>query len=109
MIELKDVGKVYHASDGDNRALDHVNLTIEDGDVFGIIGESGAGKSTLVRHLNLLERPTEGQVLIDGVDITGYQRFQGDVMLAAVVLCIVLVQVFQSLGDWLARIIDRRR
>ncbi len=72
MIELKDVGKVYNASDGDLRALDHINLTIDDGDMFGIIGESGAGKSTLVRHLNLLERPTEGRVIIDGVDITNF-------------------------------------
>ena len=76
MIELKDVGKVYNASDGDHRALDHINLTIADGDMFGIIGESGAGKSTLVRHLNLLERPTEGRVIIDDVDITDYQGKQ---------------------------------
>ena len=73
MIELKDVGKVYTANDGDHRALNHINLTIADGDMFGIIGESGAGKSTLVRHLNLLERPTEGRVIIDGVDITDFQ------------------------------------
>ena len=76
MIELRDVGKVYNASDGDHRALDHINLTIADGDMFGIIGESGAGKSTLVRHLNLLERPTEGRVIIDGVDITDFQGKQ---------------------------------
>ena len=63
MIELIDVGKVYSASDGDHRALDHINLTIADGDMFGIIGESGTGKFTLVRHLNLLERPTEGRVI----------------------------------------------
>ena len=48
-----------------------MNLTINDGDVFGIIGASGAGKSTLVRCLNLLERPTEGAILYDGRDITG--------------------------------------
>ncbi len=76
MIELKDVGKVYHASDGDHRALDHINLKIDDGDIFGIIGESGAGKSTLVRLLNLLERPTEGQIVIDGDDITNYEGRQ---------------------------------
>ena len=76
MIELKDIGKVYHASDGDHRALNQVNLTIHDGDIFGIIGESGAGKSTLVRLLNLLERPTAGQVVIDGVDITGFEGRQ---------------------------------
>ena len=76
MIELKNVGKVYNASDGDHRALNNINLTIADGDMFGIIGESGAGKSTLVRHLNLLERPTEGRVIIDGVDITDFQGKQ---------------------------------
>ncbi len=76
MIELRDIGKVYNASDGDHRALQGVNLRIEDGDIFGIIGESGAGKSTLVRLLNLLERPTEGQVIIDDVDITNYEGRQ---------------------------------
>ena len=73
MIELHGIGKVYNASDGDHRALEDINLTIEDGDIFGIIGESGAGKSTLVRLLNLLERPTEGSVVIDGVDVTSFQ------------------------------------
>ena len=72
MIELRQVGKVYHASDGDNRALEDVNLTIRDGDIFGIIGESGAGKSTLVRLLNLLERPTEGRIIVDNSDITDF-------------------------------------
>jgi len=76
MIELQGIGKVYHASDGDHRALEDVNLKIDDGDIFGIIGESGAGKSTLVRLLNLLERPTEGRIVIDGVDITDYQGKQ---------------------------------
>ena len=72
MIELQQIGKVYHASDGDNRALEDVNLTIHDGDIFGIIGESGAGKSTLVRLLNLLERPTEGRIIVDDTDITDF-------------------------------------
>ena len=76
MIELRDIGKVYHASDGSHRALDGVNLAIDDGDIFGIIGESGAGKSTLVRLLNLLERPTEGRIVIDGDDITDYSGRQ---------------------------------
>ena len=73
MIELRDIGKVYTSKDGHHRALEHVNLTIADSDMFGIIGESGAGKSTLVRLLNLLERPTEGRVIIDGADVTDYQ------------------------------------
>ena len=76
MIELEGVGKVYHSSDGDHRALENINLTIADGDTFGIIGESGAGKSTLVRLLNLLERPTEGRIIIDGEDVTNYQGKQ---------------------------------
>ena len=76
MIELNDVGKVYHTSDGDLRALEHINLTIADGDIFGIIGESGAGKSTLVRLLNLLERPTDGRIIIDGEDVTDFEGRQ---------------------------------
>ena len=51
--------------------LHDINLTIDSGEVFGILGSSGAGKSTLVRCINLLERPTSGKVLIDGRDITG--------------------------------------
>ena len=73
LIELKHVGKVYQARDERHRALDDVSLTIEDGDIFGIIGASGAGKSTLVRHINLLERPTEGRIIIDDKDVTDYQ------------------------------------
>ena len=69
MIELQHVGKSY--INGNNRvdAIDDINLTIEDGEIFGIIGLSGAGKSTLVRCINFLERPTEGKILFDGVDI----------------------------------------
>ena len=67
MIELKHVKKVFPTNDGPFTALDDINLTIRDGDIFGIVGMSGAGKSTLVRCLNLLERPTEGQVCIDGL------------------------------------------
>ena len=50
-----------------------MSLTIGEGEIFGIIGQSGAGKSTLVRCINLLERPTSGRILIDGVDVTNYQ------------------------------------
>ena len=56
MIELKHLGKTYRAPDKEIVALDDINLTIRDGEIFGIIGLSGAGKSTLVRCLNLLER-----------------------------------------------------
>ena len=69
MIELKHISKVFPTADGEFTALNNVNITIEDGDVFGIVGMSGAGKSTLVRCINLLERPTSGQVVIDGKDL----------------------------------------
>ena len=69
MIELRHVSKVFPTADGELRALNDINLTIGDGDVFGIVGMSGAGKSTLVRCINLLERPTQGQVVIDGKDL----------------------------------------
>ena len=70
MIELKKLCKTYPAASGDVEALRDIDLTIEDGEIFGIIGLSGAGKSTLVRCINLLERPTSGSVVIDGQDIT---------------------------------------
>ncbi len=73
MIQIQHVCKTYGEGDAAHHALRNVNLTINDGDVFGIIGASGAGKSTLVRCLNLLERPTEGAILFDGQDVTGYQ------------------------------------
>ncbi len=69
MIELKGLTKTYHNAAGDTTAIRDIDLTIEDGDIFGIIGLSGAGKSTLVRCINYLERPTEGQVIFDGVDL----------------------------------------
>ena len=69
MIELRNLSKTFPTEEGLFTALDQVNLTIRDGDIYGIIGMSGAGKSTLVRCINLLERPTEGQVLIDGEDL----------------------------------------
>ena len=69
MIEIKNLSKQFQTADGSVDALQNVNLTIGDGDIYGIIGMSGAGKSTLVRCINMLERPTEGQVLIDGQDI----------------------------------------
>lgn len=70
MIELKSLNKTFETADGTVEALKDINLTINDGDIYGIIGMSGAGKSTLVRCINMLEKPTSGQVLIDGVDMT---------------------------------------
>ena len=69
MIELKNLSKSFTTADGPVDALKHVNLTVNDGDIYGIIGMSGAGKSTLVRCINMLERPTEGSVLLDGRDL----------------------------------------
>ncbi|MBQ5926376.1 MAG: ATP-binding cassette domain-containing protein [Clostridia bacterium] len=69
MIELIGLEKIFPSKNGPIVALNDINLTIEDGDIYGIIGLSGAGKSTLVRCINLLERPTNGQVLIDGEDL----------------------------------------
>ena len=69
MIELKNLSKHFDTASGGVDAVQNVSLTINDGDIFGIIGLSGAGKSTLVRCINLLERPTEGEVLLDGEDL----------------------------------------
>ena len=69
MIEIKHLTKTFSSASGDVEALKDISLTIEDGDIFGIIGMSGAGKSTLVRCINMLERPTSGQVIIDGKDL----------------------------------------
>ena len=66
MIELKHVSKTFDSDSGGVDALKDVSLTIEDGDIYGIIGMSGAGKSTLVRCINLLEKPTAGEVVVDG-------------------------------------------
>lgn len=76
MIELRNVSKIFPTPNGDVVALQDINLTIRDGEIFGIIGLSGAGKSTLVRCINLLERPTEGQVLVNGQDLTDMSRSQ---------------------------------
>ena len=69
MIELRNLSKLFTTTDGPVDALRHINLTINNGDIYGIIGMSGAGKSTLVRCINMLERPTEGTVLLDGTDL----------------------------------------
>ncbi len=70
MIELREMSKSFSTKNGMVHALDKINLKIEKGEIFGIIGMSGAGKSTLVRCINLLERPTEGDVFFDGVNLT---------------------------------------
>ena len=74
MIQLVNLKKIYPSKNGEVVALNGVNLTVEDGDIYGVIGLSGAGKSTLVRCINLLETPTSGSVLIDGEDLTKVKR-----------------------------------
>ena len=76
VIELKHLSKTFQTAEGPFQALEDVSLTISTGDIFGIVGMSGAGKSTLVRCINLLERPTSGQVLIDGEDMTALSPVQ---------------------------------
>ena len=70
MLELKHITKTFNTDAGPVTAVNDVSLTINQGEIFGIIGFSGAGKSTLVRCINLLERPTSGEVVIDGTDLT---------------------------------------
>ena len=78
IIELKNIIKTFPSEKvGDGvHAVRDVSLTIEEGDIFGIIGYSGAGKSTLVRCINLLEKPTSGEVIVEGKNITGYSEVE---------------------------------
>ena len=73
-IELRGLSKVYQIPGGEVQALNNINLAIEQGDIYGIIGMSGAGKSTLIRCLNRLDTPTDGQVLIDGQNILAMSK-----------------------------------
>jgi D-methionine transport system ATP-binding protein len=70
MIRLENVSKTYFTEKGAFQAVTAMNLSVEEGDIYGIIGFSGAGKSTLLRMINLLERPTHGKVIVDGKDLT---------------------------------------
>ena len=70
MIEFKNISKHYQLKGQTIRALDQINLVIPEGSIFGIIGYSGAGKSTLIRLINLLERPNEGQIILNQKDFT---------------------------------------
>ena len=70
MIVLQDVCKTFHTGGKTVEAVKHVNLEIQEGEIYGIIGFSGAGKSTLVRCINLLERPSSGKVFFDGAELT---------------------------------------
>ncbi|WP_060788864.1 methionine ABC transporter ATP-binding protein [Geobacillus zalihae] len=70
MIEFRNVSKIFKSKTRTVEALKNINLTIEKGDIFGVIGFSGAGKSTLLRMVNLLEKPTSGQIFVDGQDLS---------------------------------------
>lgn len=70
MIRFENVTKTFESGGQEIHAVEKVDLNIKKGEIFGIIGYSGAGKSTLVRCMNLLERPTEGSVYVDGIELT---------------------------------------
>ena len=70
IVELRDVSKHFRAAGRDVPVLSNVDLTVETGEIFGIVGHSGAGKSTLIRLVNALERPSSGRVLVEGEDVT---------------------------------------
>lgn len=70
MIEIKNVNKVFYQGSKEILALKDINLHIDKGTIFGVIGSSGAGKSTLIRCVNMLEAPTSGSIIVDGVDLT---------------------------------------
>ena len=70
MIELRQINKTYHTKKGSVTALADINLTVQRGEIFSVIGKSGAGKSTLIRCVNLLEKPSSGVVIVDNQDLT---------------------------------------
>lgn len=76
MIVLENVSKTFHTKHGDIKALQATNLSIDKGEIFGIIGYSGAGKSTLIRCLNLLEKPTTGKIVVDTQELTNLSTKQ---------------------------------
>ena len=76
MIQIKNLCKTYDGAAGKVTALNNIDLTVNDGEIYGIIGMSGAGKSTLVRCINMLERPTSGDIVIDGVSMTSLSPAQ---------------------------------
>lgn len=76
MIELKEIYKTFQTKDKNVHALKNVNLTINEGDIFGVIGYSGAGKSTLIRIINLLEKPDKGEVVVNGISLLDISKKQ---------------------------------
>jgi len=76
MIELNNVSKIYTRKGTEIEALKDINLKVNKGDIFGVIGYSGAGKSTLIRIVNYLERPTKGKVFVNGTNLDSYNTGQ---------------------------------
>ena len=76
MIEITDLRKIYHMGNVEVKALDGVTLNIEKGEFLGIMGPSGSGKSTLLHMLGLLDLPTSGKIMIDGMDISRFTDFE---------------------------------
>lgn len=74
MIEVKKLVKVYETKSGTVKGVDDVSLRVNKGEVYGIVGYSGAGKSSLLRCLNLLEKPTSGEIIIDDVELTSLNK-----------------------------------
>ncbi|WP_026494989.1 ABC transporter ATP-binding protein [Butyrivibrio sp. WCD3002] len=70
LVEVKDICKIYNPGENEVRALDHVSLTIEEGEFVAIIGQSGSGKSTLMNMLGCLDTPTSGKYLLHGMDVS---------------------------------------
>ena len=76
MIEITDLRRSYHMGNVEVRALDGVTLTIEKGEFLGIMGASGSGKTTLLHMVGLLDQPTSGRIMIDGLDILGLTDYE---------------------------------
>jgi len=73
MIEISNLSKVYNTKNGTVKGVDNVSLTVQEGEIFGIVGYSGAGKSSLICCINLLERPTSGSIIVNGKDLRSLQ------------------------------------
>ncbi len=71
IVEFKDVSRVYRNGEHEQRALDHVNFSVEEGDFIAIMGPSGSGKSTMMNILGCLDRPTSGKYYLDGKEVAG--------------------------------------
>ena len=70
MIEIRNLIKIYNTKNGTVNGVDHVSLSIQKGEIYGIVGYSGAGKSSLLRCINLLERPSSGSITVNGINLS---------------------------------------